>query len=465
MPSITYTAYIMDHISDQHTALLSSSGRFQIQSRILVVDSSASARAMICGAFENNATMIQCVACTSAEEALKKLQQEKFDLVTTSLMLPDMDGLELCRNIRAHKSTQLIPVIVISGDADERLRIEGFSSGVTDYFNKSHGHTELVDFISSYLERTFGIAPKVMLVEDSPTVAALLKKTLLQQGMQVTHFVEAEHALEALSPDDNVLHENEEFDVVLTDFKLAGNMTGGDLLHAIRTQLARGSQELPVLIMTGNDDVKQQVDLFNAGANDFITKPAIEQVLVARIRSQVLIRQQYLTLQRQKQRMEILSLTDNLTGAFNRRYLTKHGFELARNPLQIPLCVMIMDIDHFKTVNDTYGHLNGDKVLIQVAESIRNLLPEDSVTIRYGGEEFCVLVPRCDRDKALQLAEQIRLAVAGTHVDEIQVTLSIGLCIIPQASSDHLNDCLSNADIALYSAKKKGRNRVECFTQ
>lgn len=450
----------MEHISDIHTAFLTGSGRYQISSRILVVDSSPSARAMITRSFENTATMIQCDACGSAREALEFLENKHYDLVTTSMMLPDMDGLKLCKKIRSNTKTRVIPVIIISGNADERLLREGFSAGVTDYFNKTRGHAELVSFISNYLERTIGSAHRVMLVEDSTTVATMIKKILQKQGMRVVHFAKAEEAFELLKEIDANDDPSNSFDIVVTDFHLEDKMTGGDLLYAIRTQLQKSPQELPVLVMTGNDSVEQQVEFFTAGANDFIVKPAVEQVLVARIKSLVLIRQQYLTLQRQKQQMELLSLTDNLTGTFNRRYLSEHGIKLATDPGSLPMAVVILDIDHFKSVNDTHGHMKGDKVLINVGQSLRLNAPENAVTIRYGGEEFCILLPGLSAKQAEPICEIIRNKAKLIDTDGIFVTLSIGVSEINEHGVPDLETALNRADVALYSAKKNGRDRV-----
>jgi len=255
------------------------------------------------------------------------------------------------------------------------------------------------------------------------------------------------------------------FDLVLTDFTLEGEMTGGDLLYAIRNQLNKSAQELPVLVMTGNDSVDQQVEFFNAGANDFVNKPAVEQVLVARVRSLVLIRQQYQALERQKQQMELLSLTDNLTGAFNRRFLSERGTRMAEDESFLPMAVLIMDIDHFKQVNDTYGHMKGDKVLNNISTTLMRNLPPDAVTIRYGGEEFCVLLPCHDIAKATMRCENLRSHIKALDTEGIKVTLSIGVDIIPADESQGLEKALKQADVALYVAKQNGRNRVEIAEQ
>lgn len=440
---------------------LSGSGRYRVQSRVLIVDSSPSARAMIAKAFESQATMIDCVGCDTAEQALKHLRDSRFDLVTTSLLLPGIDGLELCRTIRADKDLQLIPVIIISGNADKRLLKEGFSSGVSEYFNKTRGFPELAKFVASYLERTYGSAHRILLVEDSATAAKAIRDTLTRQGMQVVHYRKAEDALKLLEEVDMDDDPTLSFDLVLTDFNLEGTMTGGDLLYAIRNQLNKSTQELPVLVMTGNDSAGKQVEFFNAGANDYVNKPAVEQVLVARVRSLVLIRQQYLALERQKQQMEELSLTDSLTGTWNRRFLSERGALCAGDCEYLPMSVLIMDIDHFKEVNDAHGHLTGDKVLRNIGTTLIENLPDDAMVIRYGGEEFCALLPFHDIHKATIRCEDIRSKVGTLDTEGIRVSLSIGVSCITRDNQLSLDKALRKADIALYTAKQNGRNRVE----
>ena len=262
-----------------------------------MADSSATARAMLTRAFERNDAKIECVACKSGAEALDRLRQERFDLLTTELQLPDIGGLELCERLRAQTDTCLIPVIVISAEADERLQAQGFAAGVTDYFNKDRGPGELAAFVSNYLRLTLCAAPNVLLVEDSKITATVLKKMLRGQGMRVTHFADAESAVGLLDEIESQGGDRaRQFDIVLSDLQLEGELTGGDLLRHIRAGLGKSAKELPVLILTANNDPAQQTDLLAAGANDFIVKPGVKQVIVARARSLVLLRQQHLAL-------------------------------------------------------------------------------------------------------------------------------------------------------------------------
>jgi len=456
--------------NQQHTGIvknptidpaLTASGRYRVSARVLIVDGSTVARRLISEALQRKASMVEIITCNNGREALAELAKTRFDLVTTALLLPDMDGLMLCRAIRDNPPSRHTPVVVVSGDADTRLLREGFSAGVTDYFDKSRGFPDLVRFISDFLERASGISERILLVEDSAAVAKVLSRMMDRHGFEATLVTSAEEALTLLTPpagsDENAPANN--FALVLTDFHLKGVMTGGDLLHAIRTRLKLNPQELPVLVMTGNDSIEQQVEVFHAGANDYVTKPAVEEILIARLRALLLIRQQFATLQRQKAQMEILSLTDGLTGVYNRRYLLEQGAGIYKEEENLPMSAIILDIDHFKKINDTRGHLKGDIVLKNVGKAILRALPHYAVVIRYGGEEFCVLLPHHTDKEALEQADVIRAWVEQMNPEGIPVTISAG---VATGTPDKLNleSLLKRADDALYIAKQEGRNCV-----
>lgn len=273
-------------------------------SSIMVVDGSGVSRELLARILAGTIQEAQVTTCSSASEALESLSHNRYNLITTSLALPDMDGLDLCRAIRQAEIHQHTPIIVISADADQRLLKEGFAAGVTDYFDKSQGYPAFGGFIKAFCQRNSGLVGRVLFVEDSHTAATVTLRLLERHGLQITHVVSAEQALEHLEK----MHLGaESYDIVITDFFLQGTMTGGDLLHAIRVRYHLSRQELPVLIITGQDDQQIQVEAFHAGANDFVHKPLVEEVLMARVRSLLLIRQLHDALQRVNSQMEPVS--------------------------------------------------------------------------------------------------------------------------------------------------------------
>lgn len=399
----------------------------------------------------------EIVTCGSVAEALGSLSEKRFDLITTGLMLPDQDGLELCRQIRQSETHHYTPIIVISGDDDERLLKEGFEAGVTEYFDKSQGYHAFGLFIKNFSQRNTGLVGRVLYVEDSRTAATVTGRIFERHGMQVVHTTTAEEAIEHIK----AAHEGrvQGFDMVITDFFLEGKMTGGDLLHCLRAHYHYSQQEMPVLVITGNDDSRTQVEVFHAGANDFVSKPLVEEVLMARVRSLLLIKHQYVALQRQNQTMEQVANTDALTGVYNRRYLGEHGEQMLKSAESQPLWAMIIDIDHFKQINDHNGHLVGDHVLAAMGKLLQENFP-DAMVVRFGGEEFALLLPGVEEEEASARAEKFRQAVEQLHPDGVAVAVSIGLASSADYPMIDLNNLIKVADKALYAAKGAGRNRL-----
>ena len=429
--------------------------------RILVVDGSTVSRQILSRILRDEMTNIEVDSCESGENALNKMQGANYDLITTALLLPDMDGLELCRKIRNSNisSHQYTPVIVVSGDADERLLQEGFKAGVTDYFDKSNGYKAFGSFIKSFLQRNASLVGHILFIEDSKTAAAVICKILEKHGLKVTHTDSAETAMNMLELQHGNPDIPDPFDLVITDFYLKGDLTGGDLLYAIRARFHYSQQELPVLVITGNDDQKTQVEVFHAGGNDFVSKPILEEVIVARIRLLLLIRHQFETLKRQAEDMRWIAATDSLTGVRSKRYLVDNGEDYIQNTANQPVWAMLIDIDFFKKINDTLGHITGDHVLAELGTKLNRTFPSDMV-IRFGGEEFSVLMKNMTHAEALEKAEMLRNDVSKLKPADVELTISIGLAGMQDHPDCNLTQILALADKALYHSKEHGRNRV-----
>lgn len=427
-------------------------------SRIMVVDGSAVSREIVMRIFKTVIGEVEVTACASGEEALDALAGTHYDLVTTALMLADMDGLDLCRRLRSSEAHRHVPLIVISGDADQRLLKEGFDAGVTDYFDKSQGYPAFGRFIKAFCQRNTGLVGHVLYVEDSLTAATMTLRSLERQGLKVTHVTSAEEALALLEAQCESEDRQNGFDVVVSDFHLKNKMTGGDLLQAIRARFHYSRQELPVLIITGNDDTGTQIEVFHAGANDFVTKPLVDELLMARIRSLLLIKQQSDALERQARKMEHVASTDALTGVRNRHYMLEKGEALRADSRSQPFWAMIIDIDHFKRINADHGHLIGDHILAAIGEVLNRYFP-DAMVVRFGGEEFAVLLPRALRKDALRRAEAARFAVESMTLDGVDFTISVGIAGGEDHPEANLNTILGIADKALLASKERGRNR------
>lgn len=254
--------------------------------RVLVVDGSRVVRQLIERVLKAELPNSVVLGCSSGEEACRTLDAGVVDLVTTALRLPDMDGLELARHVRASSMQAYIPIVVVSGDVQERLVARKLSDNVTDYFDKSLGFEALAAFIHGYVRPAAAASGEVLYVEDSRVVALATTRMLEKCGFTVAHVQSVEAALERL---DAVRGGTGApgADLVLTDVSLKGELSGGDLLERIRNDFGYAKGELPVLVMTGDDNPANQAALLRAGANDLVHKPIEERLLVTKLQFQL----------------------------------------------------------------------------------------------------------------------------------------------------------------------------------
>jgi len=301
------------------------------------------------------------------------------------------------------------------------------------------------------------MADSVLIIDDSEAVREKIIKTLESRDL-FSRFYQAEDGLEGFkkllaSPVDIILCDLEM--PRMDGFKFLGMMKG-------RSEVS----DTPVIILTGNDDRELKIKGLEQGACDFITKPFDPEELVARMRVHLKIKHLQDDLKRSNELLLELSNTDHLTGLFNRRFLMealdKEVQRARRKDGQVAL--LLLDIDHFKRVNDTHGHLQGDVVLQKVALHIQKELRSYDIAARYGGEEFVAVLPDTSLKEAFNVADRIRLSVqgmrfAGSLANE-QVTVSLGVALFPSPCFDDIDGLLRAADEALYQAKERGRNRV-----
>lgn len=257
--------------------------------RVMVVDGSRVARKLVAQLLENELPGVTVIACGSGAEAQRELQAGVIDLITTALRLPDMDGLELARYVREHAPQAYIPIVAVSGDVQERLVNRALGEDVTDYFDKAQGLPALAEFIRGYVRPEPQGSGEVLYVEDSRVVALATRRMLEKYGLKVTHVISAEDAIALL--DAARAEARLGTDLVLTDVNLKGELSGGDLLARIRNDYGYGKGRLPVLVMTGDDNPKNQAALLRAGANDLVQKPIEERLLVTKLLFQLRVAQ------------------------------------------------------------------------------------------------------------------------------------------------------------------------------
>ena len=249
--------------------------------RVLVVDGSKVVRQLISRVLQAELPDAEVVGCANGAEAHQLLDSGVFDFITIALRLPDMDGLELARYVRESAPQIYVPIVVVSGDVDDRLHRRALGEHVTDYFDKSLGFQALAEFIRGYVRPESSAEGEVLYVEDSRVVALATRRMLEKYGLTVRHVISAEDALAWL--DTARAQGQVGADVVLTDVSLKGELTGGDLLERIRRDYGYGKGRLPVLVMTGDENPANQAALLRAGANDLVEKPIEEKLLITKL--------------------------------------------------------------------------------------------------------------------------------------------------------------------------------------
>jgi diguanylate cyclase (GGDEF)-like protein len=301
-------------------------------------------------------------------------------------------------------------------------------------------------------------AAMILLVDDIPDNIRVLGKILKEEGYSFAIATNGKETFDML--------EQKIPDLILLDIMLPDS-DGFEICKKLKEN--ERTKDIPVIFLTAMTELEDKIRGFNAGAVDYITKPFEEAEVIARVsnhvrlkKSQDIIRQYYDDLEKEKQRLEVMAVTDELTRIYNRGYILERlseEIERARRDKH-NFSVIMADIDHFKQVNDTYGHQVGDRVLIGIVNAMKSTLRKTDLIGRYGGEEFLMILPETDLERAFHAAERIRKAVHQLrwHLQEMRVTVSAGVAAFKSEEKDF--EFLKRADALLYQAKESGRNRV-----
>lgn len=245
---------------------------------LVIVDGSKMVRRVLLGMMAKTLPDAVITECETGEQAKAVLLSQPVHLLVTALVLSDMDGDELARFAREHSTQSYFPIIVVSGDVQQRLENRSLSAHVTDYFDKTWGMESLASFIKGYLAPDEEVSGEVLYIEDSKVVAAATSRMMKKHGLGVQHVVSVEEAMSLIDADPERLP-----DIVLSDVYLKGDLTGMDLLRLIRQDRRIGKQRLPVVVMTGDADPRNQSQLIQLGANDLVQKPVEERLLVTKL--------------------------------------------------------------------------------------------------------------------------------------------------------------------------------------
>ena len=395
----------------------------------------------------------QTTCVGTAAEGMAALDRQIFNLLILDLHLPDQSGLDFCRYLRARTTHRLLPVLMLTSDENEQLLQSALEAGVTELFHKTRFadiEASLRDYIARLRRQYKG---RVLLVEDSRTTATLLKYMLTRMALTVDLLDTAEAAVDAV-PGGN-------YDLIVSDIVLAGQMTGLGLVREIRAMEGEVART-PILGLSAAGDDARKIEMLKMGANDYIAKPVIEEEFVARVGNLITAKQLFDQVIEQRRELGERSIRDSLTGLYNRRYLSESSTQLFAQAerQQQPVSLLLIDLDHFKAVNDTYGHDIGDAVLTSVGKLLMENGRQGDVLARIGGEEFVLLLPNCGEDAARQAAKRLLDALHALRPAGLSITASIGIATSSGQRAFQYDTLFKAADKAVYAAKEGGRNQV-----
>ncbi|MEO1492561.1 MAG: PleD family two-component system response regulator [Pseudomonadota bacterium] len=423
------------------------------------------------------------VEAASGEEALELVHATTPDIILLDVMMPGIDGFEVCRRLKSDPKTLHIPVVMLTALDKLDDRVKGLEAGADDFLSKPFEDVALMSRVASLTRMkmlvdeltlrgqsghdyddkemldiaratTFKGSDMLIVSGDSAQTAEL--RGSLVGALECTVEI-AETMDEALT-----LLEFMPFDAIIVGTMLGG----GDPLRLGSMVRARPeTRQAATLLLLDEHDLDTATQALDLGFNDYIASPVDMVELIARTRCS-LRRKHFADKLRERMRATMVhAVTDPLTGTYNRRYANNHLDTLIERSRASgsELAVMMLDIDHFKRINDQYGHTAGDDVLREFATRLQTNVREMDLVARMGGEEFMVVMPEVNDMLVAEIAERVRSSIEAPlfdvpEIDGSRITVSIGYGVL--TSDESASDLINRADLALYTSKRDGRNRV-----
>ena len=449
--------------------------------RILVVDDIAANVKLLDARL--SAEYFDVLTARNGRDALAICERGECDVVLLDVMMPGLDGFEVCRQLKTNPATHHIPVVMVTALDQASDRVRGLDAGADDFLTKPVSDVALVARVRSLARlklmtdelRMRAVTSKEIGIQNPEHEAVsdrgrqgriLLIDDRSASYERMAAMLNDEHAVEIDSdPNDALFRAAEgDYDLVIVSLSLK-NFDGLRLCSQLRS-LDR-TRNVPILAISEGDSNARLVRGLEIGINDYLMRPIDKNELLARVRTQIR-KKRYTERLRDNVQLSIeMAITDPLTGLYNRRYMESHLGSLLEQAVsrKKPLTVLVLDIDYFKAINDTHGHDAGDDVLREFSFRIKKSIRGIDLACRYGGEEFVIVMPETDLHVAGMVAERLRRSIAGEPfavnkgANRIEVTISIGLSTL-ENKGEPVADVLKRADTALYRAKHDGRNRV-----
>lgn len=427
------------------------------------------------------------VTALNGPEALKKIVESSPDVVLLDVMMPGMDGFEVCRQIKANPAVAHIPVVMVTALTDTEDRVRGLENGADDFLSKPVNDVSLMARVRSLVRLKMTIDEwkarettasqlgvndetttvmnqpsdnaNILLLEDMEFESNRIRDTLARDQSKVTVVKSGVDAIAEIN--------QQEFDLIIVSLNLAKE---DGIRFCAHLRSNERSRSIPIVMLAEEADMTRVAHGLEIGAHDYLLRPLDKNEIMARCRSQIRHKRFQDKLRSNYEMSLSLALTDPLTGLYNRRYLEAHLQKtlVSARENRKPVGFLYMDIDYFKKVNDTYGHQVGDEILQGFARRIKDGLRSFDLVARLGGEEFVAVLPDTTEDVAMVIAERLRKAVADIPFPcsapdgQLSITSSFGAVVVNDMEVENITatDLIKHADEQLYAAKHGGRNCV-----
>jgi two-component system cell cycle response regulator len=451
------------------------------KSKILIVDDEPLNAKLLAAMIPSD--QYDTVRAYSGEEALKIVTDLPPDLIFLDIMMPGLNGYELTRILKSDPESRDIPIVLVTAFGGTDSETKGLEAGADEFLNKPVNKTELLARAKSLLRlkqykeqiktRTCSInsvtyqkkdnnfseneinLPSILIVEDNKIDAKLIQRYLQGEPYQIKLAKDGEEAISRV--------QQEQIDVILLDLILP-RKNGFEVCSTLKEM--ESTQNIQIVAITGLSDLDSKLKGLELGVDDFLVKPVDKHVLRTRVKSLV---KKKASLDKLCDRYEMAvhsAITDKLTGLYNRRYFDHFlDLEIKRSSRQnASLALLMIDIDNFKQINDTLGHLFGDDILNKLGKLIKTKIRETDMAARYGGEEFAIVMSNTGLKEAVRIAERIRQSIQAYSFDteNFLTTVSIGIALYP-LDAHSLNELIEKSDNSLYKAKRNGKNRVYSY--
>lgn len=416
-----------------------------IDRKIIIVEDNRAINEMMAASLDQELG-IEVISVFTMADAKKAIDEspKSFFLAILDLNLPDApDG-----EIVDFMMKQNITSIVLTSNQNEKVQKENLNKGIIEFANKGNPNEirYIIDLARRLLEN---FERKVLVVDDSDVARMLLVALLEKQNLQVLEAINGKQALKLLTV-------HKDISLIVTDYNMP-KMDGIELIYNVRKERSR--DEIAIIGISSTNDNIVSVKFLKSGANDFIARPFSHEEFNCRINQNIDAIANY-------KKLKDASIKDFLTKLFNRKYIFEAGGKLFNNAKRdnIKLTTAMIDIDHFKKVNDTYGHHTGDLALKHIANLLTKDLRDGDILARMGGEEFCVLCINLDTKNAAMVFDRVRQTIADNPlvIGDLSIPITVSIGYNPTLG-ESLDKMIDDADKALYQAKETGRNKVVTF--